>query len=302
MSKEGALAMIQGEVVTQTPVAPVQGVVNAPESQPSEAVAGTKLDSDRFAKIAAKEAQLQKEREAFKTEQQKMYEEKEKIKGINQQIADFEKLKKTDPVAALKVLGYSDTDIFNALAVEKPAEPTPEEIARKAAQEELKKFEDNQTVQAAKAQEERDGKALAAYRGEIGKFIEKDADKFEYCNHHGPVAQDLIYETVLQFMATDQSLTPFQALKEASEAVESFYEEEDMALMGLKKRQAKLAPKVEEPVAPAAKPSRVPSRPIPTLTNKAAPTAASTAKPSGETREQKRTRLENMLRGGLVKN
>lgn len=284
MSKESATALATG-----TPVAPA-------ESTPSPAVVGTQIDSDRFAKLAARETQIQKDREAFKSEQQKVYEEKEKLKAIQKQITDFEEMRSKDPLAALKHLGFTDTDIFNALSTDKPA-PTPEELARAATQDEIKKFQQAQEQVAAKVQAEKDTKAISEYKDQIGKFIEKEAEKLEYCKHYGPVAEDLIYETVLQFIKEDPALTPFAALKEAAEAVESLYEEEDVSLMGLKKRQAKI-PKAPEP-APAVKPHRgaPQSKPLPTITNKASATVASAA-PKSESREQKRTRLENLLRNG----
>jgi hypothetical protein len=294
MSKEQALAMMTGEAVA--PVAPVT------ESKPSEAIVGTPLDSDRFAKLAAKEAALQKEREAFKSEQQKIYEEREKLKSIQAQIQDFEKKRSENPIEALKILGFSDTDIFNALAGQEKPAPTPEEIARQAAQEELKKYEEAQTLAQTKLQEERDAKAITAYKDQIGKYIEKEAEKFEYLNHYGAIAYDAVYETVLQFMAADPQLSPVQAMREAAESLENYYEEEDLALMSLKKRQAKVAPRVEAvpETTPPVRRGAMPPKQVPTLNSRTTATTAS-ASIVKESREQKRARLESMLRQGAAK-
>lgn len=301
MSKEAAVALLTGE-----PVAPIQGVTEVTTDKPAEAVAGTVLDSDRFAKLAAKEASLQKDRENFKTEQQKVYEREGKLRAIEKQILDFEEMRSKDPIQALKILGFTDTDVFNALAGnEKPA-ATPEEIARLATQDELKKYEQAQLQAQAKVQAERDTKAIAGYKDAIGKVIEKQADKYEYCNFYGPVAQDLVYETVLQIMEDEQKAgsaitTPMDAMREAIELVEGFYEEDDKSRMSLKKRQPKVEATAPAPTPPPQRTRSVSTpaaKPVPTLTNKTTATVSSQAN-GRETSSQKRTRLENMLRGGL---
>jgi len=297
MSKEAAMAIATGQPVPAPVVdSAIQPIPNEPAAEPKG------LDSDRFAKLAAREEKLQRAAQEYKSEQQKLYEEKEKLKSVQSQISEFEKLRETDPVAALKVLGFTDAQIANALIPEPKEAPTPEEIARKAAQEQLEAYKKEQQEIAAKAEAEKNTRLIGEFKQQIGKFVEKDAEKYEFCNHYGPVAQEAIYETVLEFIKQDPNLTPIDAMREAVEALEAYYESEDEALMNLRKRQAKIT-KTAAPAPEPAKPvqrSRTPqaAKPVPTLTNKATATVASTA-PVKESREQKRARLEAMLRGDI---
>lgn len=279
MSKEAALSMLSNS--TPAPPATIgPDVVTTPPAS---------LDSERFAKLAEKEVRLNKDREALKAEKALSDAEKVKLADYKRQIDEFEELKKTDKIAALKKIGFSEEDIFNFLAgKEEPKEPTAAELARIAAQEELEKYKTEQRTEAQRVQEERDESAIKAYKSSISDVIKKDAEKFEYCTHYGPVAEDIIYETILGFMADDQELTPHDAMKEAIEAVEKMYEEEDLKMSTLKKRQPKPAEPVKDEPLKAKVNERTPiKRPDP------APQATNTR----ETKDEKRERLMRKLSG-----
>lgn len=256
------------------------------------------VDSDRFAKIAAREAKFVKERETFKSEQQKLYEEKQALASVKTQLDEFEALRSKDPIAALKKLGFSETDVFNFISSKE--EPTIEQIATQRAEELMKQeFEKRDKVQAEKeaaASKEREDRAINGFKETISSSIKKDAEKYEYCAYEGAEAEGIIYETVLEIIKEEPDILPHKAMQEAIELTEKYYEEKDLEMAKLKKRQ----PKVEAPVVEEKKVvrTRTPDKvSAPTLTAKATATAASTI-PKGETSSQKRARLENWLRNG----
>lgn len=261
------------------------------------------VDSDRFAKLAAREAKFVKEREQFKSEQQQLYDLKNQLLPVKQQYDKFKALKEKDPVAALREVGFTEADIFNFMA-EKPevtAEQKAIEAAEAAANAKIKAFEDAQAKKASEEMKARDSRAIDGFKQTISKSIEKDAEKYEFCAFEGPEAEGIIYETVLEIMKIDKDVAPHKAMQEAMELTEKYYREKDEEMgKKLKSRQPK-----EPVVAETKEPSKrvrtpdtrnSPMKPIATLTQKAAPTVTSTTPAKTETREQKRERLENVLR------
>ena len=118
MSKETALAAMTGQTA---PVA-------APQTPPPEAQ--KPVESDRFAVLASKEAKLQKEREAVKAEKLAVDTLKAELSKYKGEIDEFETLKKTDKIAALKKIGFTEEDILNFVAgKEEPTPPTMEAVS-----------------------------------------------------------------------------------------------------------------------------------------------------------------------------
>lgn len=303
MSKEGALkaltgiagsgAVPNGSLVTgEIPKTP--GLAVATEVKPEEPAA---LDSDRFAVLAKKEAKVQREREALAKEKQEIDELKAKLKDPYDKIQAFEALKAKDPIAALKEIGFTETDIFNFMAGAEKKEPTTAELAAAAAKEEINRFKEEQTSAAKELQRTRDEKIVKDHKANVAKTIEDNKETYEYVAFHGPVAQELVENVILEVLEKEGKLIP---TKEALELVEGWYEENDKAMSSLKKRQ----PKVEE-VPVKVEPARTrtveapKSQPQKTLTNRVSATAASSI-PRSESREQKKQRLMDALRSGAI--
>ncbi len=301
MSKEAALALMNGGTPLPTnPGLITQDMPQSPDATP--APPKQDLDSDRFARLAAREAKLQADREALKTDQQKAYEEKAKLKEVQDKLQAYYDLKKTDPIAALKSLDFSDEDIFNAFsnAADKK-EPTAEEKAAALVDEKFKSYEQKQLDAQAKLQADRDAKNIQMFKDGIGKAIEADAEKYEYSNFYGPIAQELVYETVLEIMKVEKDIAPHDAMKEAMDLVEELYEKEEVEMSKLKKRSKLLAqPAVVEPTPVPTKESQKPKG-IPTLNNKATASVASQVKSAGESRSAKRERLINQIKTSGLK-
>lgn len=296
MSKQGAMSLLSGEPVQAVNASLVTGDMPVTDV-PQETPVVKDLDSDRFARIAAREAKLQQEREALKSEQQKLYENKKSLEELHAKAARFEELRKTDPLEAFKSVGLTDTDIMNMLAGK--AEPTPDERAQELARLEIKKFQDEMASKETAAAKERDEKAIQGFKSGIGQTISKEADKYEYLAYNGSIAEDVVYETVLGILKDEPNIAPHEALKESLELVESYYEEmdKDMAVK-IKKRQ----PKPVDPDAPLkaeVSPQPLKKPPLPTLNNKATATVASTANSTKrESLSEKKERLMARLRDG----
>lgn len=282
MSKEAAMAIATGTpviaeappITTQTPLA-------------SEPVS---LESTRFAQFAKKEAQLVKEREAMKLERAK-YDE------VNKKVQAFEDKRKTDPVAALRDVGFSETEIFNFLAAETDAKEkasNPEEIARRVAQEELKKRDDEQSKNAQTAQEKKNAEIIDTYKKSITDVIKNGADKFKANTHFGPVAEEMAFLVAEEAVKAGDDAPSAQ---EAAEIVEEYYkmQYEDLKTLFEPKVQAKVEAPVAQDKTKTLAPMLQHNKPK-TITNQVVATTASTIQKK-ESRSEKRERLMRQLAG-----
>ena len=302
MSKETALAMIPGPA-PQIPLTNTGGLSEGKTSpdlavgsiqQPSEKQVPKELDSSRFTVLAKKEAELVKQREEYKKEHEAFEKEKETLRDIQNRIKSFQELKDSDSFAALKVLGLTDTEIMNLVATSQQDNSTPEEKARKAAQTEIDKFRQEQAKREAEQLAKRNEMLVNNFKQDITKVVTSDKSKYEYINHYGAVAEDLILETVKENVEkTGELLT----IKEAADMVEGYYEAEAEMLLQKEKLKAKLAalaPK-EEPKAQPTTETKVAPKPSPTLSSKTVATTASTTIARKETIGEKKARLAQKL-------
>lgn len=142
MSKEAALA-----AVTAT-IGPTE---TTPTATPS-ATTGTVPES-----LAKKEAEIVRQRMELKKQQEEWAPRQKKAEEILKIGEEFETLRKTDPFAAFRRIGFSETEIFNFLAASETKEPTAEEkaiaAATAAADAKIKAFEDAQIAKATQEQE-----------------------------------------------------------------------------------------------------------------------------------------------------
>lgn len=314
MSKEAAMAMLTGapppasdQTSTLTPPPAAEGTVT---TQPSQ------LQSTPFNHLAKKEAELVRQRNEFKKEQETLATERAQLQEAAKQYQAYEEAKKTDPVAALKMLGFNEADIFNYMAGQQPAELTPEQKAVQAAEQaadtKIKAFEAAQAKKEKDAQEAQDLGLIQGFKGEVTSVIQKNPEKYEYCAFYGKSAEELAYEVTLAVVKNSNGEDIITA-QEAADMVEEFYEEQDKLMSSLKKRQ----PKVDSTV-PTQKTEPTRSRtvtpgnpnaeqPKPTVTvtrsrtlhNGATSTIAAARQTKNETRDQKRDRLIEALKNGI---
>lgn len=292
MSKEAAMALATGTPVASPPVSAVEGT-GSDATQPADQVLG----SDRFAHLAKKEAQIVREREEIKRERALVLKDRENMTEAIAKITEFQALKDKDKIAAIKSLGFDDTDIINYFAEVSSKKEDPVELARKAAEEVTSKFEREQKERADGERKQREDATLTKFRLDINQHIASDKDNYEFCNYYGKIAEDLIYDTVSEALMLDLKTNPNaepMSLKEAIDLVEKYYEDQDKALGKLKKRSKSAEPAVAPPEAAPARAPSAPTHPPRTLTSRVAQTVASTVN-RVETKEQKRERLIQQL-------
>lgn len=308
MSKEAALAFATGSPV---PVPANPSIIGTP---PPAAPPPVDMESARFAAHAKKEADLVKRQQLHKAELEDFQKRKTQVDDILKRRDQFEDTRKKDPVEALKLIGFSEQEIFNFLAAQEKKELTPQEIAQteaqKAAKEEADKLRKELADEKAKNIASNDQALLGEYRSGLAQTVEANKEKFEYCAHYGPIAVDLAYRTVLQ-VVEDSKGTDIPTPEEAMQMIEDMYEEEDKALMSLKKRQSHSGIS-EVPAKPSQERSRVVSTPPGStappppivrtrpLSNAARPTTAAATRTIKETPAQKRERLIAALRRGRL--
>lgn len=299
MSKESAMTALTGQGAP-TVSSLASGVVDpAGASAPA---APSKSESDRFAHLAKREALLvNRDRE--------LKDREAKAKDLLAKGDLFEETRKKDPIAALKLIGFTETDILNYLAEQdvKP-DPTSEEkaaaAAKKATEDTLKAYQDGEAKKQAEAQKAKDDQSIKDFRGDMSKAIEANKEKYEFCALYPEAAEDLAFTFISQVII-DSKGKDIPTIKEALEVTEQYYIDDDNKRKGLKSRQPKeeafdmaknetRTSKVTpgHPNAPQPKPNIQGTR---TLSNNSGPTMASSAGKK-ESPSEKRARLENVLR------
>lgn len=312
MSKESALSLAsQNQPAPEVRVSPVSG--NIPENVKEEAnpavenggIVPQPLHSTELNQLAKKEAKLLAERDAFRREQEEFKTLRTRVQEVYDKAQAFETTRKADPLKALKELGFNEKEIIDFLSLEDAsAQISPEERAQKAAQAEIQKFKDEAAKEKQDALQAKNQALVQEFKGQLTSVVSKNPEKYELCAYHGPVAEEIMFEIAVQ--EAKEGKAPDVA--SIANDVEEFYMQQFESMKKLKK----LTPQQEAVLEASQQPERSrtvhPSQDIvkprmTTLTNKVATTAASFAKPLNrvESREEKRSRLEAIIRNGLVK-
>lgn len=307
MSKETAMTMATQNLPSpEVRVNPITG--NIPENAKEMAnpavenngIIPPSLHSTQLSHLAKKESKLIAEREAFKKEQEAFNDLKSKVQAIYDKAQTFESTRKSDPLKAMKELGFTEKEIVDYLSLEDAPKATTEEIV----QAELKKFQEEQLKKQAEAQKANDDVLISKFKTQLNSIVASNPEKYELCAYHGAMAEDIMFEIAVE----EAKEGKMPDVKSIAEDVEDFYYQQFESMRKLKK----LSPREEAILQSSKTPerSRVVHPPqdivkpkTTTLTNKIAPSVASLSKSISktETREEKRARLENMLRGGLTR-
>lgn len=302
MSKETAMALVAPK--TETPATPLtQGLAPvdpaaAPVTPPAEP------ESARFAHFAKREAKLVKDRQELAAEKERARAEIDKFKR-------FDELKTQNKVEALKLIGFTDTDILNLFADTDKPEPTDAEkaieAAKQVARDEIKTAEDKRVERETKERAQRDNEQIAGFKSDIGKTVEADTVKFKHCAFHGESAQELIYQVVLATLKDTQGKELLTA-DEAAVKVEEYYREQFKLAQESLKEEAETAQedavskdertRTVTPGFPAQEQPKPAITKTRTLSNAATSTSTAALQRRVETREQKRERLMEALKAG----
>jgi hypothetical protein len=312
MSRESAMSALTGVAAPSStqPISPPltthsPGLAATPPAQAGAPAAGTAPNrSDPFAHIAKKEAEIVKERLELKKQ-------KEEASIVLQKQKEFEELKVKDPVAAMRMMGFSETDIFNYMAAQEKPELTPEEkvalAAKEATEASLTEWEKKQADAEQAKRDASDKSIIAEFKTEITNTIEADKVKYAHCAHNGPVAEQMIYNLAVQISkesnGTD-TISKLELMDLVEEQLKYEYEEAKKVFEAKKEEVEPVAKTPERtrtitPGTPAdpQKPTITKTR---TLSNAATASVASTVVRRNETREQKKERLAGYLREGKL--
>ena len=290
MSAESAMALATGQ-------SPGLSVVETPAAPPVQTDPPKELESTRFNHLAKKEAEMQKQREEIKRRAEEISKKEAEFNPFYEKYKQFEELKKTDRIAAMKLMEFDDTDLVNFIATQQ-VEMTPEQKAAKAAQEVINKFETERQKREREAVEANNARIITEFKGKISGVIASDPDKFELSNRMGSVAQELAFDFVAECVKL--GMEPPTA-EEAANYTEQYYEDFFKSMSTSKKltpQQAAEAAKdaiqqaKEVPLKPEVSP-----KPTKTLDSRATATVASTVQ-RRETASEKRERLIEKLRNG----
>lgn len=278
MSKDSAVAMVAG--IPAPPVAQVSPQAIEVKAQPEQSTKA--LESPRIAMLMKKEAELVRQREEFKKQQELFGKDSDSLKAKSSEYDKFMEAQGRSKAEAMRMLGWTQEDIVNAMAEMEDKTP-PEERARRAAQDEIAKFRQEEAKRQAEAKAVKDKSLIDNFRADIGKQVTADPVKYEYINHYGPVAEELIYNTVEETLRDSGELITIQ---EAADMVEAYYDGEAEKLLAKNKLKAKLQAQVPVETKPKAE-----HKPSPTLSSKTIATTASTTVYKKETPSEKRERL-----------
>lgn len=307
MSKETAMnfATQQNPITSEVRVSPVTGPIPAAETPINPAVENGGVvpqspHSAQLAHFAKKEQKFLAEREVFKKEQEEVRVLKTKLEEVYNKAQNFESTRKTDPIKAMKELGFTEQEIIDYLSQDEAPKLSTEEIV----QAELKKYKDEESKKLEETQKLRDQDLITKFKGQLSATVAADPEKYEACAIEGPVAESLMYDIAVIEAKEGKVPDPKSIADDVEEYFVSLYRE--------RSKLKKLSPK-EEAAIESSKPlertkvvhpsqDMVVQKPkITTLTNKVAATSAALAKPvdRAETREEKRARLESILRNGV---
>lgn len=259
MSIESAMAALEGPITAvKAPTSVPEGVPPTPTPQEGpktlqEAVKPVKREEpkpgvDRFAALAKKERAIQKREAEIKAQLAKVeaYEQAQKQAAQN-------------PLKYLESLGLSYEQITQFML--NGQKPTPElELQSVKQQIEQMKQEQVAKEEAAKKAQEAQAKAeyqrtLSEFSQEVSDFVKQNADTYELTAMYQ--GESIIQATIEQYYNQTKKI---MSIKDASDLVEKYFEDQVTAAQKAKKFQAKQTPKEQsqpkrEPVSKQSTPT-----------------------------------------------
>lgn len=302
-------------------VVPPESTITNVETLPSQTEMSSDPAPDKGLSIVIKkEAQLRKERDAFKVEQTKFEATKTEYERVINRIKEFEDVAKRSKSEALKMLGWTDTDLINELNPE-PQAPLSREDVERLADEKVKNLEKKQE-EARKAETDRlskeaDDRNVSDFKRSISDKLKEDATKYKFASHEGREAELQAFHIIVENLkATTQyaddgsviKLGEMMPVDEALQITNDLYREKYESGKKLFDESAhvdaQLSPspasvdsprghQAGQPPTSNAQTAQGRSR---TLNNAVTATSTSTPLTVHETREQKKERLANQIR------
>lgn len=200
----------------------------------------------RFAAMAKREKQVQRQQMAVKAEADKMRNYQARV----QQYDQWAKQARENPMHLLQGLGWTPEKISQFILNDQ--KPTPDmqidrvqqELNAFRAQQEqvMRKMQDDQL----KAQAQEADHVISSFKDEIRSFVDGKGEEFEYIKHNEDY--EMVYDTIDQHFAKTGKELPLPA---AAKLVEEFLEEEASKIAAVNKFKAKFGQPKKEEKAPS---------------------------------------------------
>jgi len=231
MSNESTVTTT-GSEATAAPNVQIPGQSTA-EATPAD-VKGLDF-AKKFSQLSKKEAQIRAREAEMEAKYKPMNEELSKYKEISQ----LKQYAKSNPMAVLKHfdLTYDDLVNFQLQGGESNPNVSYKELERKM-QEQQAMLEEKLAQQRKSEEETQKSRAVDNYKRNIDSFIRENANDYELINYKG--ARDVVFQTIEEHYNKHKVELSF---KEACDAVEKYFEEEELGkMLSLNKIKARLNP------------------------------------------------------------
>src|SRR5579885_236789 len=205
----------------------VQPGASSEGQKPGEEKKDKELDP-RFAALARKERALVTQQSQVKAQLVQVQERESKVAAAEARIREEIGKAQSDPLAALKLLGWTYEDLTNYVLNGKKAGPERQlkdletkfdEKLNKTLEERERKRQEEQQAQAAREEQE----AIEDFKGSISEFLSQHTAEYELIALEDPQdMRDMIFDTVSEHFERTKKIL---SVKEATDLVEQFLTE-----------------------------------------------------------------------------
>jgi hypothetical protein len=238
------------EVTNAQTTATIPAEVKPPEAKPGVATEAKVTDpkqdasAQRFAALAKRERAIVKKQEEWKSQQsewESFKKEREEWKAARAKDAEVEALKRTSPLKWLEAQGITYNDLTAAaLAGGKP----PPDMAVREIKEEFESYKAQQermrkeAADAEKARQQAEyDRVVEEFKAEVNQFIDGKKEEYELITLHA--ATPVVYATIEEHFANTKKVL---SIKDASDLVEKWLEDQVAKSLETKKLKAKVSP------------------------------------------------------------
>lgn len=202
--------------------APAQGATQQSQGLPSTQTPPD-INAQRLALFAKKEGQLQAEREKIKADWEQKKQLVARAEEYNKKWEQFEKVRGTNKLEALKMAGFTVEDLVALAADENGKTKSAEQIAAEVAETVTKQVDEKLNARDQAATKASNDKLIANFKTNIKASLEKSGEKFPAAVVYGEQAEKLAYHFVVENLKTNPN-DPLMPIAEALELADKYYQ------------------------------------------------------------------------------
>ena len=273
--------MTQAEVIpTESLTASEVLGANPQETKPlEEVIKPDEKFSSKFSLLAKRERTAVERERAAKLKEQELEDKYRNFSQRESKLEEFERLKQTNPLKALELLGLSYEDLTK---IQLEDGNIPADLKIKKVEDKFDNFVKTQEAalqrqeeEAKRLHEKREQEATHAFKGEISSYLKSNAERYELIAFENQ--EDLIYEVIDEYytrtMDEATGVGQVMTIAEAADKVEKSLEEKYNKARDLKKVQAFLKAQGAPP-SPPTRMEQIAGQKSKTLTNNLSATPA----------------------------